>query len=63
MKDIPKFCITLLVKEDIIRVYPTIHGSSYLVSTKSVKELRANLENYVERVKSYLRRLNGNFCI
>lgn len=63
MKDIPKFCITLLVKEDIIRVYPTINGSSYLVSTKSVKELRANLENYVERVKSYLRRLNGNSYI
>lgn len=60
MKDIPKFCITLLVKEDIIRIYPTIRGSSYLVSTKSVKELRANLENYVERVKIYLRKLNDS---
>ena len=63
MKRIPSFCITLLVKEDIIRVYPTIHGSSYLVSTKSVKELKSNLENYVERVKRYLRILNGNSYI
>lgn len=60
MKGIPKFCITLLVKEGIIHIYPTIRGSSYLVSTKSAKELRANLENYVERVKIYLRRLNDS---
>lgn len=60
MKEIPKFCITILVVGGSICVYPTIHGSSYLVSTKSVKELRANLENYVERVKIYLRKLNDS---
>lgn len=63
MKRIPRVCITLLVKEDIIRVYPTICRSSCLVSTKSVKELKSNLENYVERIKNYLRGLNGNSYI
>lgn len=43
-----------------IHIFPTFYGSSFLVSTKSVKELRANLENYVERVKTYLRRLNDS---
>lgn len=60
MKGIPKFCLAILVIGDIICVYPTICESSYLVSTKSVKELRANLENYVERVKIYLRKLNDS---
>lgn len=60
MKGIPKFCLTIVVIGDSIHVYPTIQESSYLVSTKSVKKLRANLENYVERVKIYLRRLNDS---
>lgn len=58
MKGIPKFCLTIVVIGDSIHVYPTAYGSSYLiVSTKmkhSVKELRANLESYVERIKTVL---------
>lgn len=60
MKEIPSFSITIVRIADVIHILPTFYGSSYLVSTKSVKELRANLENYVERVKIYLRKLNDS---
>lgn len=60
MKGIPKFCITIHVIGDFINIYPTAYRPAYLVSTKSVKELRTNLENYVERVKTYLRKLNDS---
>ena len=51
MKRIPSFCITLLVVEGIILIYPTAYGSAFLVSTRSVKNLKFNLENYVERMR------------
>lgn len=54
MKRIPSFCITVLVVDGAIIVYPTAYGSSFLVSTKSVKGLKTNLEDYIERVKKVL---------
>ena len=56
MKRIPSFCITLLVVDGAIIVFPTFHGSSFLVSTRNAKKLRTNLEAYVERFIKYLLR-------
>lgn len=54
MKRIPSFSITIHVIGDFINIYPTAYGSSFLVSTKSVKGLKTNLEDYIERVKKVL---------
>lgn len=51
---IPSFSITILRIADVIHIYPTAYGTPFLVSTKSVKDLKFNLENYVERVKEVL---------
>ena len=54
MKRIPSFCITLLVVEGVILIYPTAYGPAYLVPSNSIRELRYKLENYIERVKEVL---------
>lgn len=51
MKGIPSFSISIFRIADCIHIYPTACGTPFLVSTKSVKELKFNLENYVERMK------------
>lgn len=51
MKGIPSFSISIFRIADCIHIYPTAYGTPFLVSIKSVKELKFNLENYVERMK------------
>ena len=48
---IPSFSISIFRIADVIHIFPTACGSSFLVSTKSIKNLKFNLENYVERVR------------
>jgi hypothetical protein len=56
MKRIPSFSITIHVIGDFINIYPTAYRPAYLVSTKSIKKLKTNLEDYIERVKEVLLR-------
>lgn len=56
MKRIPNFSITIHVIGDFINIYPTAYRPAYLVSTNSIKKLKANLEDYIERVKEVLLR-------
>lgn len=56
MKGIPSFSITIHVIGDFINIYPTAYRPAYLVSTKSIKKLKTNLEDYIERVKEVLLR-------
>lgn len=53
---IPSFSITIHIIGNLINIYPTAYGTSYLASTKSIKKLKTNLEDYIERVKEVLLR-------
>ena len=48
---IPSFSISIFRIADVIQIFPAAYGTPFLVSTKSVKDLKFNLENYVERMR------------